>query len=130
MFFSVDLVETFVHALSFVVDGAVTFEFLLFESGFFAHDCMYFFEQHAIFPLNFGKPIFMQHVFFLIVDKWIGDGLKGDIDVGSQGTSVTQVLLMKDLNTLLFAALDDLVSVGDSFVHLGAGMRKGVGFLI
>jgi hypothetical protein len=37
---------------------------------------------------------------------------------------------MKDLDTLLFAALDDLVSVGDSFVHLVADMKKGVGFLI
>jgi hypothetical protein len=83
LFFSVDLVETFVHALSFVVDGVVTFEFLLFESGFFTHDCMYFFEQHTIFPFNLCKPIFLKHVFFLIVDKWVGDSLKGYIDVGS-----------------------------------------------
>ena len=38
LFFSVDLIEAFVHALSFVVDGVVSFEFLWFESGFFTHD--------------------------------------------------------------------------------------------
>ena len=71
----------------------------------------------------------MEHVFFLIVDEWVGDSFKGDINVGSQGTSVTEILLMKDLETLLFAALEDLVGVGDAFVHFGADTRMRVSVL-
>ena len=71
----------------------------------------------------------MQHVFFLIVDEWVGDSFKGDINVGSQGTSVTEILFVQDLKTLLFAALDDLVGVGDAFVHFVADMRRRVSVL-
>ena len=91
LFFSVNFIETLVHSfLLIIVYGMVPFDFLNFEFGLFAHDSIYFMQQHSVLPFNLSESILLQHVFFFIVDYWrYCCNFKRKIDICCQRTDIS-----------------------------------------